>query len=144
MNIGQKIRNIRNQKDITLTKLAKRVETSVSHLSDIEREKIKNPSFKMVQKIANALDVPISDFLTEEDRKKLNTGNSGQVSRVGGRPSAGAPSHEIDKEALDIPVVQAVARVLTDKNIDEETKDDLKTLIHIFLKQSLEGYNKEK
>lgn len=67
-NIGQRIREIREKGEITLTDLARRVGISKSHLSAIERGEIENPSFNTVRKIGQELDVSL-DQLARKDLK---------------------------------------------------------------------------
>lgn len=60
--IGAKIRQIRRQKGISATNLAKEIGLPLTSLSNIEREVSKNPSFYTICKIAKALEVPIEYF----------------------------------------------------------------------------------
>ena len=60
--IGHKIRQIRRQKGISATNLAKEIGLPLTSLSNIEREVSKNPSFYTICKIAKALEVPIEYF----------------------------------------------------------------------------------
>lgn len=54
-NFGPKVRARRKELGLTLTALAELVNTSKSHLSDIERGVSANTSFEMVARISNAL-----------------------------------------------------------------------------------------
>lgn len=63
--IGAKIRQIRRQKGISATNLAKEIGLPLTSLSNIEREVSKNPSFYTICKIAKALEVPI-DYLAKQ------------------------------------------------------------------------------
>lgn len=63
MNIGSRIRDIRLLKNLTITALAESVGTTRPYLSDIERG-VKKPSFDMLEKICQALDVTLEDFLS--------------------------------------------------------------------------------
>lgn len=60
--IGSKITEIRNIKGISLSKLAAKANISKGYLSNIESGIKENPSTEMLEKIANALDVNISDL----------------------------------------------------------------------------------
>ncbi|MCS7202576.1 MAG: helix-turn-helix transcriptional regulator [Dictyoglomus sp.] len=66
MNIGDKIRKIRKQKNLTLEELSKKTGLSLSYISLIERG-LKNPSLKALEKIAECLDISPSIFFREED-----------------------------------------------------------------------------
>jgi XRE family transcriptional regulator, master regulator for biofilm formation len=61
--IGKNIYKIRRSKDLTLTELADRANISKSYLSNIERDINKNPSIKILEKIASVLDVDFQILL---------------------------------------------------------------------------------
>lgn len=64
--IGSRIKELRNQKKLSITELARRAEVSKSYLSYIERDVQKNPSLKFLSKIAATLDTSIEFLLGEE------------------------------------------------------------------------------
>jgi transcriptional regulator with XRE-family HTH domain len=70
MDIGQKVRQLRTEKNLNIRELAERVECTPSLISQLERGKT-DPSISMLKKIARALDANIVDFfmerLTHED-----------------------------------------------------------------------------
>jgi transcriptional regulator with XRE-family HTH domain len=59
MNLGRAIKLCRTQKNLKQSQLAKKAKLSVSYLSLLEQEK-RDPPFSTVEKIAGALDVPVS------------------------------------------------------------------------------------
>ncbi len=59
MNLGQTIKMCRSRRGLTQAELAKRAEFSVSYLSLLENNE-RDPSLSTLQRIAIALDVPIS------------------------------------------------------------------------------------
>lgn len=59
--IGQRIRELRQKKRMTLEDLSSRTGLSKSFISEVERE-IASLTITSLQKIAEALDVPLSDF----------------------------------------------------------------------------------
>lgn len=61
MHIEVLIKDVRNEKNVTLSGLARRSGVSVAHLSDIEKER-KSPSLLVMVRVAKALDVPITDL----------------------------------------------------------------------------------
>lgn len=61
--IGRRIREIRNEKQITQEWLANQVNVNVSHISNIETNKVK-VSLSLLVKICNALDTTI-DYMLE-------------------------------------------------------------------------------
>lgn len=66
-NIGQKIRELRKEQNLTLRELAKKASISFSYLGDIERGRT-NPSLETLRNIAKALRIPAS-FLLELSEK---------------------------------------------------------------------------
>jgi transcriptional regulator with XRE-family HTH domain len=64
--LGKTFRDLRKQKRLTLTRMAKMTGRSVSLLSQIETGKV-NPSFSSMQNIANALAVPLSQLMLRDE-----------------------------------------------------------------------------
>ncbi|HHT63798.1 MAG: helix-turn-helix transcriptional regulator [Thermoanaerobacteraceae bacterium] len=67
MTIGDKIRLLRTEKKISIRKMADITGLSKSTLSDIENNKSKKPTIDTIGRIAKALEVPISELLSESD-----------------------------------------------------------------------------
>ena len=66
------IKKIRQNKKISIRALGAMTNLSRTYLSDLENNKCSNPTVKMLEKIANALDVNIKDlFYTTFDIKQL-------------------------------------------------------------------------
>lgn len=65
------IRNVRKKKNISLYRLMKITGLSYSYLSELENNKVFNPSLATMYKIANALEVKIDDLFYSE----LDIGN---------------------------------------------------------------------
>jgi XRE family transcriptional regulator of biofilm formation len=63
--VGHMIRALRERQGMTLRELARRAEIAHPYLSNLEREKQKNPSLDVLTRIARALDVPVSRLLGE-------------------------------------------------------------------------------
>jgi len=64
--LGKRFRDLRKQKRLTLARMAKMTGRSVSLLSQIETGKV-NPSFSSMQIIADALDVPLSQLMLQDE-----------------------------------------------------------------------------
>lgn len=64
--VGDKIKEIRSLKGMSLSKLATKAGISKGYLSDIEKGVKDNPSTELLEKIANALEVSISDLFGNE------------------------------------------------------------------------------
>lgn len=66
MLLGEKIRLLRTEKGYSLRELGKRVNLSFSYLGDIERGRT-NPSIETLKSLAEALEVPVTYFLEENN-----------------------------------------------------------------------------
>lgn len=64
--IGQCIRTHRNVKKLSQEALAERAELTTNYLGQIERGE-KNPTVYMLQKITNALEIPMSELIIESE-----------------------------------------------------------------------------
>lgn len=66
--IGKNIKLYRKLSKLTQVQLAEKAEISISYLSKIEADSCdKSMSISMLNQIANALDVEITDFFKEEN-----------------------------------------------------------------------------
>lgn len=61
--IGEYIKKARLEKGLSLTETAKKADIAKSYLSNIERDVNKNPSLKVLEKLANVLEIDLSDFV---------------------------------------------------------------------------------
>lgn len=64
MDIGERIRQIRKEKDMSIIDLANLTDLSKSTISEIENGK-KKPAFETLKKLSFALNIPISKLLDE-------------------------------------------------------------------------------
>ncbi|MEH7076824.1 helix-turn-helix domain-containing protein [Neobacillus drentensis] len=101
--IGKIIHEIRKQKGLTLSELAKRAKVSKSYLSNIERNLNQNPSIQVVNRIAAVLGVELDDFF--DTGKNINN------------------QQEIDQDLLDL------VKELKETGIEKEQIKDYRTLI---------------
>ncbi len=65
MQIGEKIRDLRKEKGMTLRDLAEKVNITSGYISQIERDQI-DPSFSVLRRIASTLEVSLASLLSEE------------------------------------------------------------------------------
>lgn len=72
--IGDRIKNLRIERKLSLTELAERAGVAKSYLSSIERNLQTNPSIQFLEKISNVLNVPVDYLLHEmkEDETELD------------------------------------------------------------------------
>ena len=66
MKIGEKIRNLRKQKNMSLRELAQITGLSNTTLGDLEKD-VKNPSLDTLEKIAVAFEMSPAELLKETD-----------------------------------------------------------------------------
>jgi transcriptional regulator with XRE-family HTH domain len=67
LQLGPRIRSLRQARRLTLRALAERAGVTESFLSQVERE-VTSPSIASVQRIARALDLGIAELFTDEPR----------------------------------------------------------------------------
>lgn len=68
MAFGRFIRREREERAMTLTELARRVEVSIAYLSRIERERENPPPDRLMTALARALDLPTDDVFAAARR----------------------------------------------------------------------------
>lgn len=68
MAFGRFIRREREEREMTLTELARRVDVSIPYLSRIEREREKPPSDRLMKALARALALPVDDVFAAARR----------------------------------------------------------------------------
>ena len=70
MDIGQRIKNLRNKMGLTLEELASRTELTKGFLSQLEND-LNSPSIATLQDISEALGVTLEEFFKEEKNEKI-------------------------------------------------------------------------
>ena len=70
MNLGRKIRQIRNQKGLTQEELADRCELTKGYISQLEND-LNSPSIATLTDILSALGSNLSEFFREESEEKV-------------------------------------------------------------------------
>lgn len=78
MHIGQRLRQLREERGYTLAEVAQKANISISHLSAVENGSRPNPSFAVVANLAHAYNVPLSYF----DENAKASGEDGAESVV--------------------------------------------------------------
>lgn len=66
--IGAKIREIREEKKLTLRELGFKTELDHSYIGKIERGKVSSPSLETLKRISEALDVEVSSFFGDGEK----------------------------------------------------------------------------
>ena len=67
--IGQRIKNFRLQKKLTLSELAERAGIAKSYLSSIERNIQSNPSVQFLEKVSAVLGVSVNALLHDDEEE---------------------------------------------------------------------------
>lgn len=125
MKIGEKIKQIRKANKMTLSELALRVDSDVGNLSRLERGK-QGYSEAMVEKIAEALSVPVSELFSSSDANDtVDTYSVGSIIKKGrddvyridvldvsASAGDGSPSKDVVEVIKSIEYVPDQARVI--------------------------------
>lgn len=99
LGLGERIRNLRVERELTLAALSARSQISVGMLSHIERGKT-SPSLKLLDRLRVALGVPLASFFeAPEDR----SAEEGTITRAGHRSTLSFSKTGLIKELLSPP-----------------------------------------
>ncbi len=71
MEVGKRIRQLREQKNYTINKLANLAGVSQSYLRDVELEN-KNPTIAFVSLICQTLDISLTDFFKDDSQSEIS------------------------------------------------------------------------
>ncbi|WP_010098554.1 helix-turn-helix domain-containing protein [Ornithinibacillus scapharcae] len=65
--IGEKIKQLRKDKKMSISELAEKANVAKSYLSSIERNLQTNPSIQFIEKISSVLGVSVNEIINEEN-----------------------------------------------------------------------------
>ncbi len=68
LNLGKRIQDLRRRRELTTGELAARVQVTSGFISQLEHSKT-DPSLQTLQRVASALQVPLSSLLFDDDIK---------------------------------------------------------------------------
>lgn len=68
--IGERVKQLRLEKKMSLSELAEKAGVAKSYLSSIERNLQNNPSIQFLEKIAKVLNVSVDYFIHDDSDKK--------------------------------------------------------------------------
>lgn len=108
MKLGEKIKSIRKQKNMSLRELAQITGLSKTTLSDLEND-AKNPSLETLQKVSKALEISIADLISvteSEDDLVASARDSGSeilagLSKSGDLLKVLYRAKDVPKETMD-------------------------------------------
>ena len=99
LGLGERIRNLRVERDLTLAALSARSQISVGMLSHIERGKT-SPSLKLLDRLRVALGVPLASFFEAHGDRSAEEGT---ITRMGHRSTLAFSKTGLTKELLSPP-----------------------------------------
>lgn len=70
--IGEKIKNLRENKKMSISELAEKAGVAKSYLSSIERNIQSNPSIQFMEKISQVLGVSVNELLGERSMESMD------------------------------------------------------------------------
>ena len=70
--IGEKIRNIRKSRNMTIVELSEEINVTSGYISQIERDLI-SPSLSVLKRLSKSLEVSLSELFLEESDTKVVT-----------------------------------------------------------------------
>lgn len=68
--IGEKIRNIRKSKNLTIVELSEKIDVTSGYISQIERDLI-SPSLAVLKRLSQALEIPLSVLFMEDNEENV-------------------------------------------------------------------------
>ncbi|WP_042142624.1 helix-turn-helix domain-containing protein [Paucisalibacillus sp. EB02] len=69
--IGEKIKQLRKEKKMSISELAEKANVAKSYLSSIERNLQSNPSIQFIEKISTVLGVSVNELINEGESVEL-------------------------------------------------------------------------
>jgi len=122
MEIGPKIRDLRQQKNLTQEELADRCELTKGYISQVEND-LANPSIATLVDILNALGSNLSDFFREEKEERIVYPQSEYVTKVTEGMSLTWLLPIAQKAMLEPVLVELVAGARTDSDVPHEGEE---------------------
>ncbi|GAB3056841.1 helix-turn-helix domain-containing protein [Virgibacillus ainsalahensis] len=71
--VGEKIKELRQEKKMSLSELAEKANVAKSYLSSIERNLQTNPSIQFIEKISKVLGVSVNDLIQENHAEDIDS-----------------------------------------------------------------------
>ncbi len=129
IDLGQRIRAIRQNKGMSQSEVEKKTGIKREYLSKIENSELKNPTYSTIQKICMGIDISIAELLDPEEFRKPRP--EPVVSVLSANARRDKPlQHQLDAgEFVCIPVVQGEIAAGNPITINEKDIQDY-ALVH--------------
>lgn len=127
MELHERLRQVRNERKMTLLQVREETGLSVSYLSDLERGRTSNPSFDILERLAKCYGMTLVDLLSGLDEQGEST------------PAALAPGLAIllKEQVIDEEWARLLNRIEL-RGRRPQTKDDWREL-YLHLRRMLAG-----
>ncbi|MFB4167813.1 helix-turn-helix domain-containing protein [Virgibacillus sp. JSM 102003] len=99
--IGEKIKQLRQEKKMSISELADKAGVAKSYLSSIERSLQTNPSIQFIEKISSVLGVPVNELILEDKWKETEEQLDGEWLKIVQEAMESGVSKEQFKEYLE-------------------------------------------
>lgn len=145
--IGNEIRTLRKDRGYTLEELAKEIEITSGHISNIESGN-RRPNYKLLEKLGEVLSFRVEDFLNEVTNKSLATTNEiGQTMAFARNIKEEKSKIEFDKffgekEVADLETLISNMANEIDLKIKKKDLKELADLVDMTIRLRLEQLNK--
>ncbi len=123
MNLGDRIRKLRDQRELTQGQLAQSSSVSQGYLSQLENGEVKNPSAAVLLRVAQAVDVDPDDLFEAAGYPTVRTLRATYEryeSTIDDELLTYLASLPRDKQRRLLSLLQAIEQVLTDNGVDTD------------------------
>ena len=123
MNLGDRIRKLRDQRELTQGQLAQSSSVSQGYLSQLENGEVKNPSAAVLLRVAQAVDVDPDDLFEAAGYPTVRTLRATYEryeSTIDDELLTYLASLPRDKQRRLLSLLQGIEQVLTDSDTDTD------------------------
>ena len=123
MNLGDRIRKLRDQRELTQGQLAQSSSVSQGYLSQLENGEVKNPSAAVLLRVAQAVDVDPDDLFEAAGYPTVRTLRATYEryeSTIDDELLTYLASLPRDKQRRLLSLLQGIERVLTESDVDTD------------------------
>ena len=123
MNLGDRIRKLRDQRELTQGQLAQSSSVSQGYLSQLENGEVKNPSAAVLLRVAQAVDVDPDDLFEAAGYPTVRTLRATYEryeSTIDDELLTYLSSLPRDKQRRLLSLLQGIEQVLTDNGVDTD------------------------